>query len=262
MGIFWHPYQKLWNRSLVRRLRGRGPAGQAAITILIWVDSLLLLARAIGRRLRRRGAKHPVVYVDCGLHKHGEQLRWAHRWLGEDAVLIGIEASPTHFRDATANLADLDATLIHAAVVGPDYAGDTIRLYRASDYGKDDSLFAQRGSEFETVPARRLSAVLRERGLQDRPLIVRMNIEGAERYVVEDLLDAGVPVRGWFGMWDDLGEIDAAADVEFRRLLREHGISPFTFNDRDLPKGVGRLAGAFALRRLAIRIALDAAARR
>ena len=262
MSLFWHPYQKLWNRSLVRRLRGRGMAGQAVITVLIWVDSLILLARAAARRVRSRGARDQVVYVDCGLHKHGEQLRWVRRWFGDDALLIGIEASPSHFADASANLSDLNATLIHAAVVGPQHTGDTVRLYRASDYGKDDSLFVQRGSEFEDVTARRLSSLLQEQGLADRSLIVRMNIEGAERFVVEDLLDARIPVRGWFGMWDDLGEIDAGADLEFRGLLRKHGISPFTFNDRDLPKDGGRLAGAFALRRLAIRIALDAAARR
>src|SRR4051794_12798319 len=104
MSLFWHPYQKLWNRSLVRRLRRRGVAGQAAITVLVWVDSLILLARAIGRRMGRRGKRDRVVYVDCGLHKHGEQLRWVRRWLGDDALLIGIEASPTHFADAAANL--------------------------------------------------------------------------------------------------------------------------------------------------------------
>jgi len=67
------------------------------------------------------------------------------------------------------------------------------------------------------------------------PIILRMNIEGAELFVVEDLIAAGMTkmIAGYYGMWDDLSKIDVRRDREFRRLLRMHSIATLTFNDRD-----------------------------
>ena len=91
--------------------------------------------------------------------------------------------------------------------------------------------------------------LLAEHGGHGGPVIVRMNIEGAELAVIEDLVAAGLDGRidGWYGLWDDVGRIDARVEARFARLLDERDISPLTFNGRDV---------GYALRRLAIRIDL------
>src|ERR1700722_11571954 len=256
--VLWHPHQKLWNWPLVsavRRTVSYRPAQQAAIAALIGGDSALLTARVLGRRLRRRtgaqagaaGGERPrILYIDCGVHKRGEQIRWMHRWFGDrfELQVLGFEASAEHIRDAREALGDLELVqLHHAALVGPDHVGAEVRLYKEGNSGKGDSLFAARGQEYEVVPARRLSEVLATGGheLEGVPVILRMNIEGAERGVIEDLIAAGIENRvdGYYGMWDDLSKIDPTADREFRRLLGEHRISTITFNDRDLVTGRG-----------------------
>jgi hypothetical protein len=253
--VLWHPEQKLWNWSLVRLLRrraGSGVAGTLAMTTLVALDSILLAARVQIRAGRRapgaRGepgadpAPRPVLYIDCGLHKKGEQIRWMHEWFGDRYELhaLGFEASAEHIRDAAAELADVDRLkLMHVALVGPDHDGDEVRLYKSSrGEGKGDSLFVNEREQYDVVPARRLSEVLATEGysLADIPVILRMNIEGAEHFVIEDLIEAGIAgsIDGYYGMWDDLSTIDPPASARFRRLLRDNGISNVTFNDRDL----------------------------
>jgi len=253
--LLWHPEQKLWNWELVRLLRrrlGTGAVGRIAITALIGLDSLLLAVRVRMRTAHRAAAlrgepqapvsRRPVLYIDCGLHKKGEQIRWMHRWFGDRYELhsLGFEASADHIRDAAAELADLDhVTLMQIALVGPHHEGGEVRLYKSSrGEGKGDSLFVNEREDYDVVPARRLSEVLTSEGhsLADIPVILRMNIEGAEHFVIEDLIDAGLAdsIDGYYGMWDDLSQIDPPASERFRRLLRENSISNVTFNDRDL----------------------------
>ncbi|HEY4427150.1 MAG TPA: hypothetical protein VGN08_03000 [Solirubrobacteraceae bacterium] len=292
--LIWHPEQKLWNWSLVRAVRarlGHGPASRVALTGLIGVDSLLLAGRVWARRLRRRalgtagppeGTRPPVLYIDCGVHKRGEQIRSMHRWFADryELHVLGFEASAVHVRDATAALADLDGVrLLHLALVGPHHAGDEVRLYKSPHgEGEGDSLFVNERDEYEVVPARRLSDAIADEGysLAQMPVILRMNIEGAEHFVIEDLLDAGLhtSVDGYYGMWDDLSQIDRPAASAFRRLLRRNGIATLTFNDRDLVEPADRKASfgpegwivklremSFALRRRAIRRDIEASLR-
>jgi len=262
--LLWHPHQKLWNWSLVgilRRLLGESPVRRVVIGVLVTVDSLLLLGRVELRRLHAtidsRGKDAPpgvrprVLYLDCGVHKRGEQIRWMQRWFADryELHILGFEASGEHFRDASTELADVEGVrLHHVALVGPDHVGEEVRLYKTGGGGHGDSLFAARGENYDVVPARRLSQVLADEGyvLGELPVILRMNIEGAEQFVIDDLIDAGLhaSIDGYYGMWDDLSKIDPAADRRFRRLLRDHRISTVTFNDRDLD---------FRLRRHAIR---------
>jgi hypothetical protein len=263
----WHPQQKLWNWRLVSavtRLLGDNRLARWAAIAIIEADSVLLLARVLLRRLvggnlGGRGRRNRVLYLDCGVHKRGEQIRWMYRWFGASCELevLAFEASEEHLRDATAALSDLvGVKLRHVALVGPSHEGDDVRLYKSGGEGKGDSLFAAGGANFEVVPAQRLSHILMDEGydLSTTPVILRMNIEAAEQLVIEDLIEAGLrtSIDGYFGMWDDLSKVDRAADRRFRRLLRDEGITSVTFNDRDLP---------FALRRLAIRIDIETAIR-
>lgn len=271
--VLWHPHQRLWNWRLEGMARRVGrPLGLARVLVaaLIRVDSLVLLLGIVARRVVRHGPRQAlrlvepstrrVLYVDCGVHKRGKQLRFVADALGDrcDLALVGVEASAEHHRDALAALADLEhLDLRQVALVGPDHDLAPVRLYRGDHGGKADSLYVET-DRYETVPAARLSEILRRdygECLGDAAVLVRMNIEGSEPDVIDDLVRSGVHrhVDGWFGMWDDVSKQDPDRDRRFRRTLREAGIRSVTFNDRDL---------GTPWRRRAIRLALDDALRR
>lgn len=238
--VLWHPHQKLWNWRLTLGLR-RLPGGATAGRLVVAVDSALLVARVIARRARveraRRLSALPdrFLYLDCGLHKEGLQVPVVAGWFGERMMAIGFEASPQYAADVAKALAEFPVEVRQEALVGPDHEGPTIRLYRAGGDGRGDSLFAERGADYDDVPAVRLSTVLAQ-WPPYYPVLLRMNIEGAEQFVIDDLIEAGMinRIAGFYGMWDDLAKIDPDRDAQFRQLLRRHRIHPVTFNDRDL----------------------------
>jgi len=239
--------------------------------VLVFVDSVLLLAGVVTRRAHDLGLLHalravpasrrPVLYVDCGVHKLGEQLRWMRTWFGDrcDLQMVGFEASEEHYLDAGKNLADVEQLdLRHLALVGPDAGVTSVKLYKGARSGKADSLYAHGRSTFEIVPAARLSDLLSTEytsALGAAPVLLRMNIEGSEYDVVDDLVRSGVSqqIDGYFGMWDDVAKLDAERDAAFRRMLDDAGITHVTFNDRDL---------RHPMRRFAVRLAVDHAIRR
>jgi FkbM family methyltransferase len=264
--LWWHPHQRLWNWALVARLKelpGGSFVQRAAIRALIELDSLLLVVQVLPllprrlRFLRNRGAAPKVLYIDCGVHKRGEQVLKVHEWLAETCELsiLGFEANPASYEEAVANLGHLpELDLRQIALVGPDVEAPTATLHVGTGDGKGDSLFAERGNASVEVPAARLSAILNEDypWFQDHVVLLRMNIEGAELFVVEDLVAAHLTssIDAYFGMWDDLSKIDPDKDVAFRQLLRSHDVSTLTFNDRDM---------TFAMRLWAVRVAMEAA---
>ena len=267
----WHPHQKLWNwrlESLLRRVGRRIGIATALVNALVSIDSALLFMRVLVRRTRDLGpakALRPfgrtnrrVLYVDCGVHKYGEQLRCMQEWFADrcDLHLLAFEASGEHCRDAAAHLADVhNLDLRNIALVGPDAAEASVKLYKGPLDGRGDSLVLRQSDRYEVVPARRLSDVLREEfgdWLLDAPVILRMNIEGSEYDVIDDLVRSGVceNIDGYFGMWDDVAKIDPGRERAFRRLLDSANVRTVTFNDRDL---------GHRLRRRAIRLAVDGA---
>jgi FkbM family methyltransferase len=267
--VLWHPHQKLWNWSLVEAIAGKNDRSrlqEAILDVLVFFDSLILLVGVSYRRTRAGGwhtspptsspgQRPAVLYIDCGVHKRGEQIRWMDTWFSKryDIRTLAFEANSAHYKEALSSLSDLaNVDLRQVALVGPEYGEPEVRLYLDGREGKGDSLFSSRGHRFEVVRAQRLSELLAEEHaqLKEVPVILRMNIEGSELYVIEDLVASGIAhdVDGYYGMWDDLSKIDLQLDRRFRTMLREQGIKTVTFNDRDLP---------FAVRRLAIRLDLD-----
>ncbi len=179
------------------------------------------------------------------------------RWFGAryELHVFAFEASRASFLSAEAALADIsNLRLHHLALVGPDHSGDSVRLYKGGGDGRGSSLLVGRGDDYEVVAAQRLSEVLASEWLRDAAVVLRMNIEGAEPLVIDDLVQSGAytHIDGYYGMWDDLSKMDPSADDQFRHMLRSYRISPVTFNERDL---------AFRLRRRAIRVDIETAIR-
>lgn len=251
-----HPHQGLWNRRLVdavkRRLRSPG-LQQRAIAWIVRLDTLQLFLRALRRRWSLLGAaalfsraRVPagtrVVYLDLGTHKKAAELARAARTLlpavCDTFEAHGFEASRESFEQASQALAGVPGVRVHHLALTREVPpGGHLRLYKDAKGGIGDSLYRV-GDAHEEVPAARLSDWLRESGVRPEQavLLLRMNVEGAEYDVLQDLVDAGVAgqVDGWYGMWDDVGKIDPRRDEEFGAFLARHGIRPLTFNGRDL----------------------------
>lgn len=234
----------------------RLPGGSVWERLLVGVDSLLL-AVALLRPIRGSTTHARVLYIDCGVHKKGLQIDAVDRWFRGSVHRLdhlAFEANPVSCATAAQELEHIESLeLRDEALVGPDH-GDTVTLYLSAG-GKADSMFSERerAGRIE-VPAIRLSELLPAEGEYDTT-ILRMNIEGAEPFVIDDLVDAGALGRidAFYGMWDDLSKIDPERDAQFRVRLKQLGIRPVTFNDRDFenpelpPTGHVRLSARIRL---------------
>ena len=150
----------------------------------------------------------------------------------------GFEANQESFEQVAKKFTDRNnVQLAHKALVHNPPSNGKIKLYKDMESGLGDSIY-RHTTQYEEVECIRLSDFLIENRLieDNRIVILRMNIEGAEYDVIQDLVDNELNncVDGYFGMWDDVSKIDIKRDAEFRSFLGKHQIHPFTFNGRDL----------------------------
>jgi FkbM family methyltransferase len=253
--LVWHPEQGLWNWELLSRLKSFLSLRwySRVERCIVSVDSFLLYMRAIIRRASALGPwavisalraeavgleGFSVLYLDLGTHAGGTELRRMVKNLRARAPsrlrAFGFEATEDVAAAAREKLADLpEVTVVHAAVCRQ--ASGNVCLH-VGDGGIGNSLYRRLRRTVE-VPGVQLSSWIRENGLDsDREIcLLRMNIEGAEVDVIEDLIESGLchKIDGFFGMWDDVGKIDPRRGQRFRSLLRQQRIWPFTFNMRD-----------------------------
>jgi hypothetical protein len=121
------------------------PAWLGSEKPLIVLDSLYLASVAVAARIRRVGLRHlfrfspppvHIVYIDVGLHKTGRQLRLVANRLGTNLRAYGFEPNPHHLRDFSwSSSPDRRVEVVNAALVGPGYSGDTVRLYLDGNSG-------------------------------------------------------------------------------------------------------------------------------
>jgi len=197
-------------------------------------------ALGVGSVLRRAiPAGTRVIYIDIGMHKQARQLCYVKAEFGDrlDLRTIGFEAHPTYFREAVAAVRPGSKdTLVNAAVVGPGQ-GASVRLNLDGREGLGDSIVRAGIGQGIDVPAVRLSDIIRSRGIDrsEDVVLLRMNIEGAELYVLEDLEQAGLLGRidGYYGYWDDPAKIGGDVAQRFEAVMARTGIARFPFNDRD-----------------------------
>jgi len=252
----WHPYQGLWNWTLHRTLERLIPIAflrKQVIRSLIALDTLLLWGRAIWERVRLVGLSTDlwapditgdpcVLYVDMGTHRDARELVWVMTHVlpryTRRVRAVGFEASSTAYRDAVRRTASLPhVKMVHAALCYHIPERGYVRLYTSPADGRASSIYRETFGVFEEVPALRFSQWLRDQrlALDTYIVLLRMNIEGAEWDVIHDLVESGWAqyVDGYFGMWDDVAKDDPDRGNAFLRQLRDVGIRPFTFNDRD-----------------------------
>jgi len=210
----------------------------------------LMLARAVlQRRIRQTGLKSlfsrpapsatKILYVDAGLHKKARELKLLSKWLANfpNLRLVGFEAHPEYYEAACQTVGDLPRIeLLNQALVGPGQ-GATVQLNLNGGSGVGDSLIRRVGEESISVETSRLSEYLRKVGFKPQQdiLLVRMNIEGAEVFVLEDMIDADLisAVDGFYGYWDDPYKIGGEFAQRFDALMNRLRIETVPFNDID-----------------------------
>jgi FkbM family methyltransferase len=252
----WDPHQGLWNSTLVGGLRKVMPITvihrvmcRATIfldTFILFVWAFFIRVSSLGISSIFRQARVPddisILYLDIGTHKEGAELL-----LIVDELLppicnnfeaYGFEANQESFEQVTKKFIDRgNVQLIHKALVCNLPSNGKIKLYKNGKDGLGDSIY-RHATQYEEVECKRLSDFLIESHLikENRIIILRMNIEGAEYDVLQDLVENELDncIDGYFGMWDDISKIDSERDAEFRIFLAKHQIHTFTFNGRDL----------------------------
>jgi hypothetical protein len=204
-----------------------------------------MLVYAFTRRVREVGirslwlAAQPgpvkVLYIDAGLHKSARELNLVHRWFNHlpQMQFVGFEGNPAYCAEA-ADAVPAGVEVVHCALVGPEH-GDTVTLNLDGQSGEADSLFRKVTDLSIAVPATRLSAYLTARSIDPSRTVIllRMNIEGAEVPVLQDLAVSKLIdcVDGFYGQWEgDIYAIGGHLIDEFEVLEREHDVRRLSFS--------------------------------
>jgi len=219
--------------------------------MIVGLDTFLLFLQALVRRATMLGPTKmfskvrvpddiPVIYFDFGTNREGEELA-----LMVDTILpklcshfeaYGFEANQVSYEQVRKKFARKEnVRLFHKALCYKLPISGKVKLFH-NEGGFEDSLY-RLSTSYEEVEAVRFSDWLRKHNiiLKDKICLLRMNIEGAEYDVIQDLVESGFEkhINGYYGMWDDLSKIDMQCDKKFRTLLSRNHIYPFTFNGRD-----------------------------
>jgi len=247
--IPWHPHQKLWNWTLlliINKVVFIKPLSKKIIDSIIKIDTNLLKKKLENNpeNVNKSGytPEKPINYFDLGTHEEANELNWVAREILPEFPnpknLFAFEANPESFDIAKQNTDDLsNLTFLNLALVKDIPENGMVRLFKLGD-GLGDSIYRTDKSTYVDVPAKKLSDIIKENNidLENSINVIRMNIEGCEYDVIEDLLENDLIkyFDGFYGMWDDVGKIDPDRDLEFRKLLKKVNVHPYPFNGRDM----------------------------
>ena len=181
-----------------------------------------------------------INYFDLGTYIGAAELKWvANRVLSKlrnPYRIFAFEANPKSFNLAKNKISQINnLEFYNVALVNEIPESRFVKLYSNDCPG--DSIYRKQASYVE-VEAKKLSDVIREQDarLEESINIIRMNIEGSEYDVIEDLINADLIkyFDGFYGMWDDVFKLDKQKYKKFQRTLKEIDVYPFPFNGRDM----------------------------
>ena len=246
--LIYHPHQGYWNSNIckiIRKVTFVPAISKKIINRLIKFDTAMLKKRLEKKtnNINSSGytTEKTINYFDIGTHEDANELRWTYdevlSKLPNPYKILTFEANPTSYQKAADHIKYIpNLKIINAALLYNIPESGTIRLFTARK-GLGDSIYRKTAS-YVDVPARRLSDIIKEEkiDLEKGINILRMNIEGAEYDVIQDLIDNDLVkyFDGFYGMWDDLSKINYEKDVEFIKMLNKNGIHPYPFNGRDI----------------------------
>ena len=183
-----------------------------------------------------------INYFDLGTHKRAAELNWVVKkvlsQLPNPYRVFGFEANPDSFNVAINNCNQIDnIKLYNLALVNKIPKSGLIKLFTKSG-GLGDSIYRTANKSYTEVEAKKLSDVIKDENIKlDESInIIRMNIEGCEFDVIEDLIETDLIkyFDGFYGMWDDIFKLDKEKFRKFNEMLKEANVHPFPFNGRDM----------------------------
>ncbi len=247
--VLWHPHQRIWNWTLITiidKLIFIKPLAQVVKNCVVKVDTFILgiCQKWYPRNINKRGysPQKQINYFDLGTHKFANELNWIYEQvfskLPNPKNIFAFEANPESYNIAVDNVRSIkQLKFFNIALVNNIPKSGHIRLY-THESGEGDSIYRINSNSFVDVPAKRLSDVIKDHNIQlsDSINIIRMNIEGCEFDVIEDLIENDLLkfIDGFYGMWDDVSKIDYEKDKRFRKLMKKVSLYPFPFNGRDM----------------------------
>lgn len=134
-----------------------------------------------------------VTYYDCGLHKEAPEIDMfleICQELGLDYQVYGIEACSEYIPQIQEKYAqDPNIEILHRAVSGTN---EMLRLYKTTAFdGEGNSIFDTKNNVnpnwYEDVQGLVMSTFI-ERTAEGDLIVLKFNIEGAEYYMMNDLL--------------------------------------------------------------------------
>jgi FkbM family methyltransferase len=246
--VFWNPYQGFWNWNLckiIEKVVFIPTLSKLMIQGIIGFDTFILKTKLKSKTTNtNRSGYSPdkiVNYFDLGTHDDAFELRWvADEFLStlpNPYKIYAFEANPNSFNKAVNNTTHIpNLKLYNVALVNGRAELGKIRLYTGGN-GHADSLYRAKNS-YVDVSAKRISDFFREEKIElEKGInILRMNIEGAEYEVINDLIENDLVkyFDGFYGMWDDVSKINYEKSKEFRKILKAKKIYPYPFNGRDM----------------------------
>jgi FkbM family methyltransferase len=246
--LFWNPYQGFWNWNLckiIEKIVFIPFLSKSIIKGIISFDTFFLRIKLKSKaaNINKSGysPQKTINYFDLGTHNDAFELRW----VVDDLLLklpnpykiYAFEANPDSYSKAIINTNYIrNLKFYNVALVNQKPESGKIRLFTGGN-GHADSIYRNTVSYVE-VPAQKISDIIKnekidlEKGIN----ILRMNIEGAEYDVINDLIENDLIkyFDGFYGMWDDLSKINYEKSKEFRKLLKNKNIFPYPFNGRDM----------------------------
>ena len=187
---------------------------------------------------------HPdqnINYFDLGTHEKAQELKWVSNKilskLPNPYKIFAFEANPKTFNLAKNNISKIDnLEFKNLALVNKAPKSGLVKLYMSDD-GLGDSIHWASDLHID-VEAKKLSDVIKNEGIRlvESINIIRMNIEGSEYDVIEDLIETDLIkyFDGFYGMWDDVFKQDKGKYIKFQKILKEIDVYPFPFNGRDM----------------------------
>ena len=244
----WHPHQKLWNKRLMRLINKNLPhkrIREIVKRLIIYLDTFILAIRLKSFYLNKTRCRQKIThinYFDLGIHKEAAELNWVLKQIlqkqNRSFMIYGFEANPFTYKQVLDNIPKVkNLQLYNYAIINNKHPSGKIKLYTSKN-GLSDSIYRSNYDNYVEVPAIKLSDFIYQKhiNLSKSVNILRMNIEGAEFDVLQDLINEGLIkyFHRFYGMWDDVSKIDHAKDIQFRKTLKEHNIKPVPLNGRDL----------------------------
>ena len=113
--VLWHPHQRLWNWTLVKKIHELiyiKPLANSIISFIIRLDTYLLALslRINSKNVNRRGysPQKQINYFDLGTHKFANELNWVNENVflefPNPRNIFAFEANPESYKIATNNV--------------------------------------------------------------------------------------------------------------------------------------------------------------